>query len=390
MASLAELDDYLAECRELILAEIERFIPTQRTAGAPFYELMRDYPLRRAKALRPALCIATCRALGGAMEAVLPTAAALELYHNAFLIHDDVEDGSLRRRDEPTLHLLHGVPIAVNVGDGMLALALEPLLENTRAIGLGPALRVLRLVARMARESAEGQAMELAWVREGRWDLRDADYLRMVHKKTSYYSFITPMLVGGIAASAPPEAMGALFRLATQLGTAFQIQDDVLNLVGDPQAYGKEIGGDLWEGKHTLILLQMMRSATVDEQSEARAIFAKERPREAEPGGASEGMADLLAELETRGEISALARRMLASCAAAGASGRRLARTTADIARLFELIGAYDSIAYARRAAARRGRAAQRTLAALERWMGPSIHRAVLRTLIDFVTERDH
>ena len=90
-----------------------------------------EYPLREAKGLRPALCIATCRALGGSLEAVLPSAAVLELYHNAFLIHDDVEDGSERRRGMPTLHRDHGAPIAINVGDAMLGLALSPLLDNT-------------------------------------------------------------------------------------------------------------------------------------------------------------------------------------------------------------------------------------------------------------------
>jgi geranylgeranyl diphosphate synthase type II len=88
---------------------------------------MLDYPLREAKALRPAMCIATCRALGGSTEGVLQSATVLELYHNAFLIHDDVEDESEKRRDGTTLHRAHGVPVAINVGDGMLALALEPL-----------------------------------------------------------------------------------------------------------------------------------------------------------------------------------------------------------------------------------------------------------------------
>ena len=84
------------------------------------FNLMLDYPLRDAKALRPALCIATCRALGGQLEEVLPSAAVLEFFHNAFLIHDDIEDQSELRRGAPTLHYAHGVPIAVNVGDAML------------------------------------------------------------------------------------------------------------------------------------------------------------------------------------------------------------------------------------------------------------------------------
>lgn len=339
----AALSTYLSDCRSFVLGEIDRHIPA-RLSEAPFYALMRDYPLRRAKALRPALCIATCRALGGTVESVLPTAAALELYHNAFLIHDDVEDGSLLRRDEPTLHVKHGIPIAVNVGDGMLALALEPLLENTSLLGLGKALRILRLVARMARESAEGQAMELGWVRDNHWGLRDADYLRMVHKKTSYYSFIAPMLVGGVAAGADDEARRRLFNLAGRLGTAFQIQDDVLNLVGDEKAYGKEIGGDLWEGKHTLILIHMMRAAAAGDRAEAQRILAKARAE----------------------------------------------RTGEDVERLFALIREHASVEHARDVAMRRARAARRTLESMMTWMGPSTHRDVLFGLIDFVTERNH
>ncbi|WP_437962105.1 polyprenyl synthetase family protein [Sorangium sp. So ce119] len=381
--------EYLGECRELALAEIERFIPRRQPRDIPFYDLMRDYPLRRAKALRPALAVATCRALGGSMEAVLPTAAALELYHNAFLIHDDVEDGSLRRRDEPTLHVKHGVPIAVNIGDGMLALALGPLLDNTRLLGLGKALRVLRLVSRMARESAEGQAMELAWVRGARWDLRDADYLRMVHKKTSYYSFITPMLAGGIAAGAPEEVLRRLFVLAARLGSAFQIQDDVLNLAAEPQAYGKEIGGDLWEGKHTLILLHLLRSATPEERAEIHVILRKERPRSAEVDAAARAFADLLAGMEAGGRLAPDARLEIERARAAVDGGERAIRTSTDVTRLFQLLRDHASLSHARAIAVRRARAAGRTLDSLAHRIGPSVHRAVLRALIDFVTERD-
>src|SRR5689334_17738045 len=119
-------------------------VPRERPQTAFLYELMLDYPQREAKGLRPALCIATCRALGGTLEAALRSAAALELYHNAFLIHDDIEDESLLRRGRPTLHQEHGVPIAINVGDAMLALSLQPLLDNMGSIGLGPSLRILQ------------------------------------------------------------------------------------------------------------------------------------------------------------------------------------------------------------------------------------------------------
>src|SRR5689334_4096410 len=101
MLTTSEIDAYLADCRELTVRELRTIIPTGGRYGSVLYDLMLEYPLREAKALRPALCIATCRALGGSLEAVLRSAAILELYHNAFLIHDDVEDGSEHRRDRP-------------------------------------------------------------------------------------------------------------------------------------------------------------------------------------------------------------------------------------------------------------------------------------------------
>src|SRR4051812_8541431 len=242
----AELLDYLDACRDLVTEEIRRILPADRRRGAALYDLMLDYPLREAKGLRPALCIATCRALGGKLEAVVRSAAVLELYHNAFLIHDDIEDESLMRRGGPTLHRAHGVPIAVNVGDAMLALSLQPLLDNIGVLGLGPSLRILAAVARMTRESVEGQALELSWVRGGVWDLGDDDYVHMVEQKTCWYSFITPIVIGAIAAGLAPDEIEPLAELSRCLGVAFQIQDDLLNLEGDVGEYGKEIGGDLW------------------------------------------------------------------------------------------------------------------------------------------------
>ena len=158
-------------------------LPSDSSRTGGLYKLMLNYPLRYGKALRPALSIAVCRARGGSLSAVLPTAAVLELYHNAFLVHDDVEDQSTMRRSEPTLYRQYGLPIAVNVGDGMLAVAIQPLLDNIERVGLGKSLKILRIISRMARETAEGQMIELDWVRSANWGHDDADYTRLVHKK---------------------------------------------------------------------------------------------------------------------------------------------------------------------------------------------------------------
>ena len=123
---------------------------------------------------------------------VLRSAWAIELWHKAFLVHDDIEDKSELRRAEPTLHRKYGVPIAVNVGDGMLALSMSSLLANTEIVGVGKALRMLETVSRMAQESAEGQMMELDWIAKGSWTLTDTSYVRMVYQKTTWYSSTTP------------------------------------------------------------------------------------------------------------------------------------------------------------------------------------------------------
>jgi geranylgeranyl diphosphate synthase type II len=343
---------YLEDCRARVLEEIRRVVPASARHGGLLYELMLDYPLRHGKALRPALCIAACRLLGGHVESVLRTAAVLELYHNAFLIHDDVEDGSERRRNEATLHELHGVPIAVNVGDGMLALTLEPLLQNIELVGLGRALRILETVARMARESAEGQMMELEWVRRGCFTPSDRDYVRMVYKKTCWYTFLAPLSVGAIAAGGDATALATLRRVATPLGIAFQIQDDVLNLVGEEQRYGKEIGGDLWEGKHTLALIHSVRQAGPDARERILAVLRKRRPPP-------------------------------------GALGDPAYRTEEDVAFLRERIERSGAIDYALAHARRHAGRARRSFESAAKGFAPSVHRDFLAGLVDFVVKRE-
>lgn len=341
--STSEFDAYLAECRELVLAEIRNIIPDDPRYGPVLYELMLDYPLREGKGFRPALCMSTCRALGGHLEATLRTAAVLELYHNAFLIHDDFEDGSLMRRGDETLHRKYGAPIAINVGDAMLALSLSPLLDNMEQLGLGKALRILRVVADMARESAEGQALELFWIRERRWDLSDEDYFHLVHKKTCWYTFLAPIMLGGLIAGVRPDRMQVLEKLATELGVAFQIMDDVLNLVADEGEYGKEQLGDLWEGKHTLILMHAVRSASPADAATAREILSL--PRED--------------------------------------------KTEEQIDALHAIILRCQSVDYAREVAYSRATSAREILANTTDWLQPSVHRSFLEQLVERVVERN-
>ncbi|CAN5897914.1 hypothetical protein BH23GEM7_BH23GEM7_29350 [soil metagenome] len=125
------------------------------------YGPIREFVTRPGKGLRPALCIATCRAFGGRTADALTSAAGLELLHGAFLVHDDIEDGSESRRGRPTLHRTVGIPLAVNVGDAMNTLAMGLFRRNVSGLGPEAALRIFDEVDHMLIESLEGQAMEL-------------------------------------------------------------------------------------------------------------------------------------------------------------------------------------------------------------------------------------
>ncbi len=225
------------------------------------YQLVREYPRRPGKALRPALCLATCRAFGGTDADSFPVAVAIEMLHNAFLVHDDIVDASLQRRGRETLRAEHGLELALNAGDALAVFANQVLRRHTR--GLDDALgdRILEEFETMALRTLEGQATELGWRRDGVTALTPEDYLDLIMHKTCWYTTIHPLRVGALIGSGGRADVRPMVRFGFHLGAAFQIRDDVLNLVGDEAVYGKEINGDLQEGKRTLVLIHLMGHA---------------------------------------------------------------------------------------------------------------------------------
>ncbi len=267
---------HLANYREATLTGLLSAVP-QHEPQRHLYAPLSSSLSRTGKGIRPALCLATCRAFGGDASDALPSATALEMLHNAFLVHDDIEDESELRRGMPTMHAEHGIPIAVNAGDMLTALSVRILRDNLPVLGLPLAWRVYDEFDHMMQESLEGQAMELGWMRDNRCDVTDDDYLRMVLKKTCWYSFIHPCRIGALIATKDRVDLDRFNRFGCYLGTAFQIQDDLLNLTGDERRYGKEIGGDLLEGKRTLMLIHLLRQ--LDTREAARVTTYLGQPR---------------------------------------------------------------------------------------------------------------
>jgi geranylgeranyl diphosphate synthase type II len=258
---------------------LERLLPKASPVREidQLYRMMRDYPSRPAKGLRPLFCVTACKAFGGNEENALLAAAAIELLHNWVLIHDDIEDGSELRRGEPVLHRKYDESLAINAGDALHARMWGALVDSHRALGAATTLRVLEEFSQMINETTEGQHMELVWILGKRWDLDETAYIAMVRRKTAWYTVAGPCRLGAVIAGADAPALEMLSEFGLRLGVGFQIQDDALNLRGASAAYGKVHADDIVEGKRTLILLALLEQLAGAEQIRVRTILDKDR-----------------------------------------------------------------------------------------------------------------
>jgi len=264
-----KLAEYGARTRQ----RLYEYLPDQEPREY-LYDLVAEYPERSCGMLRPSLLIATARAFGAGTDEALNTAAAVELMHNAMLVHDDIEDVSELRRGAPSLHKKAGVPLAMNAGDALGLLCLQPLLDNAASLGPLMTLKILEEALETMFQTVEGQAWELGWRKDNVYDLDSSDYLRMITKKTCWYTAIFPCRAGALIGAQQPLEPDRFVQFGYFLGATFQIQDDILNVAGDREIYGKDFAGDIVEGKRTLMLIHLFRNATPAEQARLREYFA--------------------------------------------------------------------------------------------------------------------
>jgi geranylgeranyl diphosphate synthase type II len=282
-SELADVEATLGRYALLTREAMRRYLG-ERAPARYLYDLVRDYPSRSGKGLRPALLLATCQAFGGSVAEALGPAVAIEFAHNAFLVHDDIEDGSHQRRGHPTLHQLHGTPLAVNAGDALAVLAWQPLREGT-PLSSRLARRVSDEFLEMLTRTIEGQATELGWRADNVIDLEPSDYLALIAQKTCWYTTVWPLRIGALIGSADTAPLEALTRFGFYLGAAFQIRDDLLNLVGSADNYGKDLLGDIREGKRTLMLIHLLAAASAEERKAVVAFLAHAEQSSADAGG---------------------------------------------------------------------------------------------------------
>jgi geranylgeranyl diphosphate synthase type II len=189
---------------------------------------------------------------GGNDEDVLPAALALEVFHNFTLLHDDVMDKADVRRGRPTVHIKWNENTAILSGDQMLIEAYK-LLAGVPADKLP---RVLQLFNKMATEICEGQQYDVDF--ESQEHVTIEEYLKMIRLKTSVL-LANALQTGAYIAGADEQAQGDLYEFGINIGLAFQIQDDILDVWGDPKTFGKAVGGDISCNKKTFVYLEAMR-----------------------------------------------------------------------------------------------------------------------------------
>jgi len=269
MSFLTYLDQNSPRINELI-ADYYR-IDTNEDIKRYLYTPLDKFSSNGGKRHRPLICELACGAVGGDPSMVSSAAAAIEHFHTAALIHDDIADESTLRRGEPCLHITEGEGLAINAGDLALSQVTGSVL-NDKSLSESQRIRVLEELVEMTTRTIEGQALDIGWARDGRFDLTLDDYLQMARRKTAYYSGSTPLAVGAIIGGGSEEQIAVLRDFGMATGLAFQIQDDLLNLTGNKELLGKDFRSDVTEGKRTLIVVHALIHS--EQNTELTAILA--------------------------------------------------------------------------------------------------------------------
>ena len=213
------------------------------------------------KRVRPVLMLMAYNIYKEDVERILPQAAGLETYHNHTLLHDDVMDKADMRRNKPTVHNVWNDNTAILSGDAMLILAYRLMAE-----GLTDKLaEVMHIFTETTMEICEGQQWDMEF--EARMDVKVDEYIEMIRLKTSVL-LAAALKIGACLADAPAEEAQKLYDFGVKMGLAFQLQDDWLDVYGDPKVFGKNIGGDILCNKKTYMLITALEQADTRQREE--------------------------------------------------------------------------------------------------------------------------
>jgi|SRR3989338_3059151 len=249
---------------------IDREIEAVFAGNVPnLHDAVRYHMGTGGKRLRPLLAILTYESLGGKGDKILPFAAACEVLHNWFLVHDDIEDGDRVRRDKPAVWVKYGLAHGINVGDYMAQKVYELILNSGKyGVDDEKIMELLDAMVRTSVKTSEGQAMDIS--------MRDSmpaegDYMKMVIGKTAHY--LTVPMAGAAILAGRKELIPCLVEFGMQVGPAFQITDDVLDLT---EGKGRgEVGRDIKEGKKSILVIHCLGKCSADEKNALLGVLGK-------------------------------------------------------------------------------------------------------------------
>jgi geranylgeranyl diphosphate synthase, type II len=238
----------------------------RKKAPASLYEPAQYVLDAGGKRIRPLLVMLACEAVGGTAKQALNAAVAIEVLHNFTLVHDDIMDNAAARRGRPTVHTKWDSNVAILTGDALVAEAYRVLLKtDTPAIA-----HVADLFTEGVIEVCEGQAYDKVF--ESRRDVTLDEYMLMIAKKTGKLVAISSEIGAVIGGGSAPNVR-ILRQYGELIGRAFQIQDDLLDVVADEKTFGKRIGGDIVEGKKTFLLLKALERSAGDDKKLLRSVI---------------------------------------------------------------------------------------------------------------------
>ena len=255
----ANFQEYLDQYAETIGELVSRYIPQgdHPDMNRYLYDPLTAYSENGGKRHRPLIALAGCLVVGGDLNKAISAAAAIEHFHTAALIHDDIADDAELRRGKPCLHLSEGLGLALNMGDLGLSLVNGTVINDSE-LDDTTKVRVVSELIEMTRRTIEGQAMDIGWARDARYDITPDDYLIMATHKTAHYSGAVPLAIGAICGGGTEAQIEGLRNFGLDTGLAFQIQDDLLNLIGAEEATKKDFRSDITEGKRTLVVVHAL------------------------------------------------------------------------------------------------------------------------------------
>jgi geranylgeranyl diphosphate synthase, type I len=321
-----DLESNAVHVNEYILSSLD---------GTPreLYRASSHYISSGGKRLRPYIVLKVSELFGGTSRKAMPAAAAVELIHNFSLVHDDIMDNDDVRHNVPTVHASYGVPLAILAGDILFSKAFQMMAVGSLKEGVSEN-SISEMVSRLSTACinvCEGQAIDMQMASDANQSYSQPDYIHMIEKKTASLFELSCSLGVLSTDNRKVEDLERLSVFGKKIGTAFQLIDDLIGIVGDPLITGKAVGNDIREGKKTFPTILVLEKADLNERNKLLKIFGSRKTTDEELKEAIRIMSNLGIEEEIRGLAETYALQALESLEAYPDSvPKRALQTSAD------------------------------------------------------------